>query len=326
MSDLINTLKEYKVNLENIVNSSNSFLNIPVYVINLNTDKFRRAYIQQILKKMNIDYKLIVVEKITDEIRIKMNSKLRSGIVGCCLSHLWCIQHAIDSNYNHFLILEDDVIFHKQFQTLFKEVDYHDYDMIQLGCCDFNLHENLSKSNVSTETNNATNQLTIYRPTKIALGAYGNIYNIAFAKLILQEKTHYFTEFDMKFDTYYDRYKMGICYPNLITCELSTSNLEHDYSMFTKFRTSYKNDQFVKKCFTKFHYSDYYFIWIVFLEFCYEEYQNENVLKNYTQLTEQFSYNYPRIKDDIINTLANNDYTIDDLNEIMVLLKNDKYS
>jgi hypothetical protein len=118
---------------------------------------------------------------------------------------------------------------------------------------------------------------------------------------------------------------MGICYPNLITCELSTSNLEHDYSMFTKFRNNYKNDQFVKKCFTKFDYSDYYFIWIVFLEFCYEEYQNENVLKNYKQLTEQFSDNYPRIKDDIIKTLANNDYTIHDINEIMVLLKNDKH-
>lgn len=319
MAKVMNILKNYNVILENIINSSNSFLKIPIYVINLNTDNFRRAHIKHILHKLNLNYTLVIVNKISDNVVQSIDTKLRKGIVGCCLSHLWCIQHAIHSKHSYFLILEDDVVFHKNFLSLFKNVNYEQYDMVKLGGCDFNLHDNLKDVKIKD------NVLTIYQPNKIALGAYGNIYNVGFAKIILEDKLRNFTEFDMNFDIFYEKYKIGICYPNLVTCELSTTNLEHDYSLFNK----YKNEHFLNKCFIKFSYSDYYFIWVIFLEYCYNIYKENGFsrLENYKKIVENFANNdeYNRKKYNIIDILMNNNYTINDINEMMILLKNDKY-
>lgn len=331
--DIINILNNYNVILENVINSSISSLKIQTYVINLITDKFRRNHIKHILNKLNINYTLVIVEKITDSILNDINNKcklkLNKGVIGCCLSHLWCIKHAISSKYKHFLILEDDIIFHKNFETLFKQLDYDQYDMIQLGCCDFNLHSNLQNENlkdiIAKNIAVNTDKLTIYRPTKIALGAYGNIYNLSFAKMILEEKVRNFTEFDINFITYYEKYKIGICYPNLITSELSTTNLKHNYSIFN----SNRNEIFIRSCFIDFKYSDYYFIWIICLEYCYYEYQKNGYdisCYNYENLIEKFSDNYPEKKIHIMNILLNNNYNINDIQEIMILLQNDKYS
>ena len=197
--------------------------------------------------------------------------------------------------------------------------------MIQLGCCDFNLHHNLQKY-TNVENNTLKDELkdkilTIYSPSKIALGAYGNIYNLGFAKMILEEKNKNFLEFDTNFDTYYEKYKIGICYPNLITSELSTTNLRHNFSLFDKC----KNYKYVKQCFVDFNYSDYNFMWILFLKYCYNNYISNKSLDKYEKLIEDFSHNYPKIKNNITNVLLNNNYNINDIQEIMVLLENDKY-
>lgn len=321
MSEIINLLNNYKVKLEDNNNFENSLIDIPVYVINLNTDIYRRGYIQHFLNKFNINYKLVIVERIISDNNIIKD--IRNGVTGCCLSHLWCIKNAIENKHNYFLIMEDDVIFNKNFTSLIKKVNYKMYDMIQLGCCDFNLSKNIKNCGI---TEVKKDELKIYNPSEIALGAYGNIYNMNFAKLVLEEKINNFSEFDTKFDMYYGKYNIGICLPNLLTTELSTTNTNHDYS----FMNDYKNDFFLKKCFINFNYNDYYFIWIIFIDFCYNEYINNNNF-NYEKLIDDFSerfnnnkFNYKKYT--IVDVLLNNDLNGDGMMDIINRIQNDKYS
>ena len=320
---ILDVLNNYDVTLDIIKNAETPLIEIPVYVINLDINKFRRSYIKYITKKMKINYTLVIVKKITDELKYKVTKKLKNGVLGCYLSHLWCINDAIQKNYKHFLIFEDDIVFHKNFEKMFKNLRYKDYDMIQMGCCDFNFHTNTKDCDIKDN---------IYYPKKLALGAYGNIYNLNFAKIIFKEKINNCEEFDTSFDMYYNKYKMGICYPNIITTELSTTNLHHDFSFFNK----RKNDYFVKKCFENFDYSNYYFIWIVFIEYCYEIYKknkNNKMLSNsdYNEIINEFcdkqiteKKNMDN-KDIIKNVLTNNNISVTDINEMLITLDNDKY-
>lgn len=322
---ITNILNNYNVILEKIQNTQNSFIDFPIYVINLKNDIYRRAYIKYITQKLGINYTLVVVNTISNETKDKLNPKTKLGIAGCFLSHMWCIKNAIENNYKHFLIFEDDIVFHKNFKTLFKQVNYEEYDMIQLGCCDFNLKKNIANMNINK-------QFTLYEPTDIALGAYGNIYNLNFAKLVYEEKINSFNEFDMPFDMYYNKYKMGVCLPNLVTAELSTTNLGHDFSPFKKKQTKLKfNGYFTKSCFVEFKYEDYYFIWIVFIEFCYNFYkENKKSIDNhqYQELIKTFSEKevVENTNNQIIsNVLLNNGLFYTDINAIFQILDTDKY-
>jgi GR25 family glycosyltransferase involved in LPS biosynthesis len=313
-------LNKYEVFLEQNDFFDNPIINIPVYVINLDKDIYRRAYIKYIMNKMKINYTLVIVKPCTDEIKDLIDKNSSNGIVGCFLSHLWCIKHAIEEKKNdYFLIFEDDIVFHKNFLNFFKQLDYTKYDMLQLGCCDFNLRQNMKSENLN-------NNLIVYNPQELALGAYGNIYNINFAKIVLYEKLYSFIEFDQKFNMYYTKYNIGICYPNLITAELSTSNLSHNYSLFKTSTNLNLNNYYVSRCFYKFDYKDYYFIWIVFIQKCYEYYEKtKNFLniRSYYEVIDDFSSNNDNSKDIIFDVLTNNDIYFYDLNTILEFLIND---
>jgi hypothetical protein len=191
--------------------------------------------------------------------------------------------------------------------------------MIQLGCCDFNLKNNMKNENINI------NNLNIYNPKELALGAYGNIYNINFAKIIYYEKIHVFKEFDTNFAMYYNKYNIGICYPNLITAELSTTNLNHNYSLFKECKHLNYNNYYINHCFYNFDYKDYYFIWIIFIKECYEHYKKNNELlnmKSYYQLIYDFS-SKSNIEH-VIDVLNNNNINFNDVNKILEFIINDE--
>jgi GR25 family glycosyltransferase involved in LPS biosynthesis len=318
--NIINILNNYDVVLET-TRQEKSIINIPVYIINLNTNYYRRSYIKYITSKLNINYTLVIVKKCSDEIKNSIDRNSKNGIIGCFLSHLWCIKNAIENGYEHFIIFEDDVVFHKNFKNLFCKVDYKKYDLIQLGCCDFNLKKNMK--------DDPKKNLVIYKPCHLALGAYGNIYNINFAKLIFYEKTNCFKEFDTTFDMYYNKYDIGTCYPNLVTSELSTSDLGHDYSLFKTEHSSFSyNKYFTGKCFYDFDYNDYYFIWIIFIQYCHERYiENKLSLDNklYCLLIKDFSCKYVLKKDIIQYVLLHNNLKFNDMNCIIQNICDDKF-
>ena len=97
---VIDCLENYPVIIEEVQNPKNNSLNIPIYVINLDKDKFRRGYIKQVLRKLGFTYKLVIVQKISPKLA-KQFIRTTPSVAGCCLSHLWCLKNAIESNHKH---------------------------------------------------------------------------------------------------------------------------------------------------------------------------------------------------------------------------------
>lgn len=66
------------------------------------------------------------------------------GYIGCLLSHLEIYKTALERGYERILILEDDIVFHKNFHKEFKKIfndidlDSNDWDLLYLGSANFN--------------------------------------------------------------------------------------------------------------------------------------------------------------------------------------------
>lgn len=312
MKKIYDVLTKYPVSSSLIINSSCPTIEIPIYIINLISNVARKNYITYMMKKLNINYHMITVDIVTHDIHSEIGKSKNKGVVGCFLSHMWCINDAITNNYLNFIIFEDDVVFHKDFTKLLKCINYSHYDMLQLGCSDFNLKDNLCNIH-----NDFKKGPIVYNPRKLALGAFGNLYNVNFAKILFYEKLVKFEEFDTKFDMYYEKYNIGICFPNLVIADLSTTNLEHDFSIFSCKKN--RHGYYVSNCFINFEYADYYFIWIVFLEQCHSYLKSNNIkllsYEDYLTNIEVFSKLTKSI--DIKHVLLTNGLEHSDINEMI---------
>lgn len=239
--------------------SLNSF---PIYVINLKDNKERRHYIFQLFKKHRLNYTMIVVERFkytTNEELIAL--RIAPSKLGCILSHLWCIKDAISKEHSKFVVMEDDVIFHKQFHAMFEKMmkeknGLNDMDLLMLGSLDRNIHKHL-------ETHPAGE--TIYFPRENVLGAHANLYGLNFAKTLLETKLNApkVLEFDYDYHRWMKDFQIGVCIPNLVVCELSTTNINHHFSPMSVagFESGRK---FFESSFT---YLDYEYILITFIQF-----------------------------------------------------------
>lgn len=249
-----------------------------IYVINLRSNTLRRKYMELVLKKMEINYHLVVVDflnpKRVQPIDIPSAPTLNEK--GCLLSHMWCLHDYLERKKEkeepvcpHLLLLEDDVVFHKQFHTLFDHVydslcrfpkeskdndndnnDNNDNkaDFIMLGALDYYYS--------STHCHNVLAHVPAYQPKqyKRILGAHANLYTPQSAYTWLQRKRDYPESIDYGYDTLFTAYRGYICAPNLICTEMSTSNLNHFGFLY--------NEQHYKLCFTRVHLKDYHYLFL----------------------------------------------------------------
>ena len=140
-------LYNYHVKTLDIFNSGN-ILNTytkKIYVINLEKNIIRRNYILTIMKKYGISFKLVIVEKIKQvdyDYYNKYGNNISIGELGCGLSHVWCLKDIIKNKYENAIIFEDDIIFHKNFESKFYDIiQKQSYDFLLLGACDFHFSE-----------------------------------------------------------------------------------------------------------------------------------------------------------------------------------------
>ena len=103
-NDISEIVEKYNVQMINIKNASYSPINERVeqiYVINLITDIEKRNYIITLFKKYSINFTLIVVDYIPDNIYTKLCSKsqISKNELGCCISHLWCLKQVIINKF-----------------------------------------------------------------------------------------------------------------------------------------------------------------------------------------------------------------------------------
>jgi GR25 family glycosyltransferase involved in LPS biosynthesis len=311
MEEIINN---YDVNILSYINGSNKdnlLNNLPIYIINLKSNVIRRHYIKYIMHQMRINYNLVIVDTINDDIYDKIekiNIKVDKFKLGCVLSHLYCIKICIDSNFEKFLILEDDIIFHKNFDKFFTlELLNLDFDILMLGAVDFNYDYN--KQFIKS----ATNDMCIYKPNRQALGAHANIYSNSFAKKLYKYKiTNKIVEFDVDFKFFYNKNNIYICTPNLIVCELSTTNLNHNFGYnFLRFK------KYIKQIFPdKFTYKDYKYITIDFINYA----KKCNDINSFKHLVEDYIKTLTKeeeIKLLIYDSLLQSGYSINDIIQII---------
>jgi GR25 family glycosyltransferase involved in LPS biosynthesis len=312
-NEIFKVLKEYDVNLFKILNDEhninfiNSHLN-NIYVINLNDNVLRRNYIIILMKKYGINFNLVVTNRNNDETYRNMkniNEDLTREEIGCCISHLWCLKHAIKNKHSKFIIFEDDIIFHKKFLELFeKTVTQKEYDLLLLGRCDFNFN----KFNSKYVKNN------LYRPhpnTKMLYGAHANYYSLEGAKKIFDFKTNHFSFFDNDYLSIFKHFPKTsyICYPNFVVTDLSTSNLNHTYFLLTNMEKNY-----YMNCFDHFNFQDYHFIYLDIIE----KYKDVPVNKedNYESYMNKLleCYFFTDIeRDEIKNRIVKNFFTLKDI-------------
>jgi len=260
----MNVFNNYKAKTYYIQNNVTNEINYistkvkQIYVINLKKDVVRRKYICILMKKYNLNFTLVVVDKIDNFLfnTFNRNGSLTRGEIGCCLSHLWCLQNVIVNKYENAIIFEDDIIFHKDFHTLFENVFCKgmDYDFLMLGACDFSFS--------SLHYKNVTN--SVYRmdsSAKKVYGAHANYYSLAGAKKMFELKTNFdhFSFFDKDYWPMFEMFPKSafICSPNLVVSDISTTNLDHEYPFF-----SVQENNYYQKCFLDFQFYNYHFIYL----------------------------------------------------------------
>jgi GR25 family glycosyltransferase involved in LPS biosynthesis len=320
MEEIINNYWVKRLNFVNGDNTTNILNMFPIYVINLKKDIYRRCYMIHLLNQLGINYSLIIVNEfnIKDKQNINVkNNRISLGQIGCVLSHLWCINDAIKSNYEKFIIFEDDIIFHKNFNELIQKYVHFNLDLLMLGACDFNLNQNLISN---------PNVVDLYYPTELALGAHANLYSLNFAKVFYNYKlTNLINEFDVDYTEFYRDYKIAICYPNLIICELSTSNIQHNYGPLNV----HPHKHYINRCFpVNFTYNDYNYIIIDIIKFIVE---TKVLIHNNTYIdiikiyTEQLTLKEEQ-KSEMFSRLTNNLYDYTDLISIKNMIRKYRFN
>lgn len=330
-------LENYKVSPVKITNQKYTQFNdrigqllnpIPIYVINLRKDLFRRSYLMQLFKRHQINYTLILVDNFKYACsEDTLTSCIHPSKLGCILSHMWCIQDALTNNHKRFLIFEDDIIFHKQFADFFHQIaklpEYETIDLLMLGALDTRIDTHLQSSSATDATS------LLYYPSANVLGAHANLYKYDFAKAFFEMKLNApkILEFDYDYHLFMNSHKIAVCNPNLVVCELSTTNINHNFSPlrpggFDRFKRFFQ---------TSFTYNDYEYMIIAFIEF---------VFKKHTTTNPSCSFSFSCLDDallqfqketrcinmaQIVENIQNSGYTINDILDIIKLVQKNIY-
>lgn len=288
---ICNILDNYKVNLTFYKSNKErkSILNQytdNIYVINLKNDTIRRNYINVLFKKLNIEYSLVVVEPISEELFSLLHGKekqLSKSEVGCSLSHLWCLKHIIKNKYKGgAIIFEDDVVVHKYFENMFERLfKEKQFDFLSMGACDFDFFD-INYKNVND---------TLYQPclneSKKCYGAHANYYSLVGAKYVFKIKSLFFSFFDNNFSNIFKHFPKSafIAYPNLFVTELSTSNINHKYHFYSS-----NENYFYSNCFIDFQFQNYRFLYLFMIQKLIEYERNNPTLEKNNKNTYQLLY------------------------------------
>jgi GR25 family glycosyltransferase involved in LPS biosynthesis len=248
-------------------------------VINLIEDEIKRNYIIALMEKCEINFTLVIVERVSTELYKSLSNNSSSfiskGELGCCLSHLWCLSQTIINNYENVIIFEDDIILHKNFEVEFMNIykkcttNNNNLDFMLLGAHDFNF----SKHNYKYVKNK------LYRPDEkennLLYGAHANYYSLKGAKAMFKIRTSEISFFDKEYMLMFNHFNNSsyICYPNLVVSNISASTLNHKREILSQMEYDYYN-----KCYIKFNFNNYNFIYVNLLDkslFKFDEINND---------------------------------------------------
>jgi GR25 family glycosyltransferase involved in LPS biosynthesis len=266
---ILELIHNYNVNKITFINDSNNNIYINqfvnhIYIINLDTDILRRNYIIKLMEKYNINFELIIVQKLQQSQYESIKNNFRKiGEAGCYLSHMYCLNDAIANNYSNIIIFEDDIILHKEFhRVLEKNMTENTFDIFLLGASDFSFR----KLNLSflDETK------LIYCPdikTKFLCGTYSIFYSELGYKQVFNTRLNNPTYMDDNLIQFLEMFRdtFYISYPSLVAADVSNTNIDHDFWIINLLRDKY----YYTNCFnSNFEFSNYNFINLQLLVDC----------------------------------------------------------
>jgi GR25 family glycosyltransferase involved in LPS biosynthesis len=310
---LIDILKLYKVKLVHIKNVATSDLNERVekiYVINMIQDVRKRNYIIILMKKYGINFTLVLVDYVPNSIYNTLYNadkiRITKEELGCCLSHLWCLNNVIINKCKNAIIFEDDIILHKNFMTRFNKIydKNPNIDFLLLGAHD----QSFSTINYKHI------HKRLYKPEKSCTqlyGAHANYYSLNGAQAQYDIRTASISFFDKEYGILFNHFKESyVCSPNLAVANVTSSALNHTRDIAEDMEREYYN-----RCFLNFNFNHYNFLYVNLLN-------NTVIHKNetYKTFTENYLYEYFHDfkKIDIVkNRLVMDFFTLDDIQCIL---------
>jgi GR25 family glycosyltransferase involved in LPS biosynthesis len=258
----------YVVKREIIINDINKEIYINqnvqhIYVINLADDYIRRNYIKILMEKYKINFELIIVNRIQQsDYELVQQNFIQLGEYGCYLSHMYCLNDAIKNNYENIIIFEDDIIFHKKFHELFKNLmNNQKYKILMLGAADFHFASK-NKEFIDKEKG-------IYSPSlksTFLFTTHAIYYSKEGFKMMFDFRMKNIYHMDNNLVHFVEEStdNLYVCSPNLVVAELSTTNIHHTFWIGNK---PALDEYYYRKCFNQdFHFHDYHFIYLELLK------------------------------------------------------------
>jgi GR25 family glycosyltransferase involved in LPS biosynthesis len=317
MNTLMNIIENYNVKTITINNTKNHLLNNKIhsiFVINLLEDCIKRNYIITLMNKLKINFTLVIVDKITESIYQTLCplAHISKEELGCCLSHLWCLNKIIENKYENAIIFEDDIIIHKDFVKQIMKIDFTHCDFLLLGAHDYNF-SSLNYKHVKENH--------LYHPDEKTMNLYGahaNYYSLKAASCMFEIRTSCISFFDKEYMLLFNHFKNSsfVCYPNLVVTDVSKSSLNHAKDFF-----SINEADYYQKCFVHFQFQHYHFIYLQMLHKSLltkilQEIKNDNyeeLITNYLQKI----INDPNKMEILKKRLTMNFFTIQNIKTIM---------
>ena len=207
----------------------NNYLNIffdKIYLINLERSKNRLNNIHIHLSKRNIIYKKIKAvdyKKIGQKFKI-YHKRFTIKEHACLLSHLNIIKEAKELGYKKILILEDDIIFHKQIDKYINILEDipKNWNLIYLGCGQRNGVNDVLKKKPFYLANKSRGTY--------AYGINENIYNYLI-KILSKGINGIHYPIDLLLNKIQKIKKSYVIYENLIISDVSNSNISESKDM-----------------------------------------------------------------------------------------------
>jgi hypothetical protein len=310
-NELLDSIKNYKFLNIKIINNKNSILNSivkKIYVINLYEDLQKRNYIYTLFKKYNINYNLIIVDRVDKNVydTLCKDKHILQSELGCCLSHMWCLVDILKNNYENAIIFEDDVILSKHFVSDFLNIYKNNpkIDFLMLGAHDYNFSREHYK--------NVNNR--IYKPNKKCrnlFGAHANFYSKYGAQRMFYIRSTNLSFFDNEYNLLFDTLPNSyVCYPNLAISNISESKINHEKYFFSNPEIGY-----FSLCFININLNDYNLIYYNLLDISLLN--SNDTVESFVERCLTYHFNDIEKVKIIKQRFALNTFTIDEIKQMI---------
>jgi GR25 family glycosyltransferase involved in LPS biosynthesis len=253
INEFLNYIKSIQYPIYSFNNKTNYRLEgvDKVFIINLKKEVIKRKYLIRLFKIKKINFNLVIVEPEDEKNYNKFvkNQEITRSEFGCLTSHLYILYLTSKFKIN-FIIFEDDIWLHKNFVNLWNNFKKKNkkIEFLLLGACDFNF----KKKNINQVTINNS-----YYPVNFELlyGAHANYYTPNACKYWLHYKINNIDFFDKNYYYIFNKFKSEsmIMYPNLVLCDISSSNNNHEYQFLSKKEYFYYDNCFQCVEFLNYH-------------------------------------------------------------------------